>query len=206
MVKAGQLDRSLRRAQRRHHLCTTLAVHAAARDRRAHRDGRPLGRDEPADVKPPRNDVGHAIAGALLALANVVEERGHEEIMDVVVTALQKPARGASAVTLVTRPLGLEEAEERRREALARKREILRARHQRSLTELAHATEHQLTISRNRSAAPPKIQLRGLYSGAKKLSAKSPMRRAGIQLLAEARGRASSSGSTPSTTLKPSRG
>ncbi len=206
MVKPGELDCSLRRAHRRHRLRAELAVRPAARDGRAHRDGRPLGRDQRTDVKPPRHDVGHAIAGALLALANVVEERGHEEIMIVVVTALQKPARGSRAVALVTRRLALEEGQARRRQVVTRDGEILGTGPEKGLAELANAIEHQPTISRNTSAAPPKIQLRGLYCGAMKLSATNPRRSPGIQFPADAKGLARSAGSTPSTTLKPSSG
>ncbi len=122
MVEAGQLDDARRGAGGDQQLGAAFAVGAAAGERAAHLEAGGIGREDAGE--PAREHVGDTVAGALGALAGVVQKGGDEEVVVAVVTALDKPAGGAGGVALVARLLGGEEGEQLASEAFASEGEV----------------------------------------------------------------------------------
>lgn len=84
----------------------------------AEREGRPLIGEQADDMEFAGDDVSHAVEPALLAFAEVVEERGGEEVV-VLLAALEEPVGGGRGMDDVAGVLRFEEGEERGREDFA---------------------------------------------------------------------------------------
>ncbi len=90
---------------------------------------------------------GRAVEPALRALADVVQERGCDEV-GVLVAAFEEPERRMGRMDDVARVLGLEQLEQGRREVLVSDREVGGGRGRTGVGELGDAVKDH-TSSRN---------------------------------------------------------
>ena len=188
MVAAGQFDGAWRSGGGEEEVGAQFAVGAAAGKCAAHLELGGLGGSESAKGDPASHHVRDAIAGALGALAGIVQKGGDEEVVVTFVATLDEPAGGAGGMALIARLLGGEEGKQVTGQILAGEGKVGGGRGQGGFADLADAVEHQVMIPRKASAAWSNIQRIGLYSGAIKPRRRSAMRSAGPQRLREARG------------------
>lgn len=161
MVQANELNNSGRRAGSKQHLCASFTVGAAAGHGPAQFEARTCGSDEARRSEPAQNDVDHAIAAALRAFANVVEERGGNQVA-VAVAPFEEPARGTGGVEDIPLMLGFEEAGQGGGQVLTGQRQVTVCGKRRCFAELADALQHQTMILKIWLPSPPITQPMGL--------------------------------------------
>lgn len=161
MVQANELNNAGRRTGSKQRSSAGFTVSAAAGNGPAQFEARTWGGNEARRSQPTGNDVGHAIAAALRALADVVEERGGNQVA-VVAASFDEPAGSAGAVADIPPVLGFEEAGQGGWQVFAGQRQVIAGRKGRCFAELADALQHQTMILRIWLPSPPITQPMGL--------------------------------------------
>lgn len=161
MVHANERYHAGRRAGSKQRSSTGFTVGAAAGNGPAQFEARTFGSGEARRSEPDQNDVDHAIAAALRALADVVEERGGNQIA-IVVASFDEPAGGAGGMADIPPMLGFEEAGQGGGQVLTGQRQVTVCGKRRCFAELANALQHQTMILRIWLPSPPITQPMGL--------------------------------------------
>ena len=141
MMAAGEVDNPLARPRRLKGSRARFGMGPRTFDGPPHGEAGG-GAGEPCfEVRSLREHQDRAVESALLALADIMEERRLEQVR-VVVSVFQQPSRSRRRVDGIPRMLRREELEERGLEPLARQGEVPRGREAAGVRELAEAMEH----------------------------------------------------------------
>jgi len=115
MMKSGKAYQALRSASRRQQLRASFAVGRTSCQRAPHLEARTGRSGNAFGTDHAHEDVRHAIGPPLLSLANIVQQRRHEQVW-LCVSACDEPSSGVGAVHDVAWVLRAKQVEQLRRQ------------------------------------------------------------------------------------------